>query len=190
MESFIPDTLRVISISSGSGAFDKILPLVAVLIGAITGGLITYMTGRTLAKQNTRSQLAMALFSKRLDVFTRLSEIAWEGHNFELKKAPGETREGYPIAYRSFEALREWNNTLSNGMDRNAFFVTKAVGDAFQPLSDILVKHLDELTSNGSPGPDLDLKCRNVGRRSLKEVQELTLSFIQSLRSELDNSVK
>ena len=183
--STLPDTLRIINLSTPPLIPTEYLALMGVVLGAS----ISIIGSLMLAKRQARIQIQNTYFSRRLEVYIKLAEISWEGYSVRLKSEVGEEQGIYPQAYDTFQHLRDWLNSMVELTDRNRLLLDQSTYRAFTDLNRRILEDLDKIRSLSSESRT-DWHTRSVGRKSVHDIQKLSEALVDAIRRYLAKTYK
>jgi hypothetical protein len=174
----IPDTIKVLNTDSNVSTVLK--PQYIGLIGVIIGALISIIGNYLLANRAAKIQIKNTFFQKRLEIYTKITELSWEGYSVKVRHEKGEEGD-YPIAYDSYEDLRKWINSLVEIMDKNRLLLDQGTYNQFIVINHKLLEHLREI-KEFSNIDNIDIETRKIGRKNVNNIQQLCESFVDSAR--------
>ncbi|GAB6283081.1 MAG: hypothetical protein STSR0008_18360 [Ignavibacterium sp.] len=181
----LKDTLRIINVSQQSYT---LAPEYIALISVVLGALLANGGNILLAKYRARTEIQKSFFDKRLDVYIKISELNWQTYHVTQKVE--ESNDCFPTAYTTFKNLIEWNNNISQHIDRNRFLIDQITYRAFDKLNNLALSSINQLKSLNLQDEELDKKSRELGREKCSEVQKLSEEFIDSARKYINENLK
>jgi len=180
----LKDTLKVLNISPSY----SLAPEYIALIGVVLGALLAIGGNILLAKYQARVEIQKSFFNKRLDIYIKISELNWQTYHVTQKIE--ESQDCFPTAYKTFKNLREWNNNISQHIDRNRFLIDEITYKAFDNLNNLILSSINQLKALNLQGNELDIECRKLGIEKCGEVQKLSEDFIDSARKYINENLK
>ncbi|MGD0338238.1 MAG: hypothetical protein ABSB78_05565 [Bacteroidota bacterium] len=174
----IADTLKVINLTHTP---QPIIPLEYLgLLGVILGAIISIFGNLLLSNNNAKVQLKSVLFQRRLDVYTKIVELSWEGYSVVEDIINGK-KVNYPRAYSTFNSLHKWLNSMVEVMDKNRFLLDQSTYTNFNHLDWKLLEHVNQLKIIGNE-KQRDMEARIIGVNNVGEIQKLTEEFVGAAR--------
>jgi hypothetical protein len=174
----LPDTIKFIN---ADPHFQPILrPEYFGLIGVVIGAIISTAGSFLLANRQSKIQIKNTFFLKRWEVYSKISEMSWEGYSIKNRNTKDEAGD-YPSAYDSYEGLRNWLNSMVEVIDKNRFLLDQKTYSKFNLLNWKLLEHLRELKIE----KDIDIRDKNtriIGRKNVSEIQQYSESFVDAAR--------
>ena len=181
----LPDTLRLVNLTT-----PPLIPTeYLALIGVIFGASISILGNVMLAKRQARIQIQNTFFSRRLEIYIKLSELSWEGYSVRLKSDLGEEEGVYPQAYDTFQHLRDWLNSMVELTDKNRLLLDQSTYTAFTRLDHKILQDLDKIRSLSQPAT-IDWYTRSVGRKSVPDIQKLSEELVDATRKYIGKTYK
>jgi hypothetical protein len=181
-----PDTLTILNV--GTSSQPLLRPEYLGLVGVFLGAIISTVGGLLLARVQARIQIKNTFFQRRLDVYTKIAEMSWEGYSVINRNVPDEQGD-YPQAYDSFKRLRNWLNSMVEVIDKNRFLLDQTTYTKFNQLNWKLLKHIKILKAYKG-GKVQDKECRVLGRKSVRDIQQLSEAFVDAARQYIKNTYK
>jgi hypothetical protein len=174
----LPDTLNIVNVTSS--AQPLLRPEYLGLIGVFLGAVISTVGGLLLARVQARIQIKNTFFQRRLEVYTKIAEMSWEGYSVINRNVPKEQGE-YPQAYDSFNRLLNWLNSMVEVIDKNRFLLDQTSYTRFTQLNWKLLEHIKTLKAHKN-AKVRDNECRKLGTKSVGEIQQLSEAFVDAAR--------
>ena len=181
----LKDTLKIINVSQQTF---PLAPEYIALIGVALGALLAIGGNILLVKYQARVEIQKSFFNKRIDVYIKISELNWQSYHVTQKIE--ESKDCFPTAYKTYKNLREWNNNISQHIDRNRFLIDQNTYRAFDKLNNLILSSINQLKNMTFQGEELDKECRKLGREKCGEVQKMSEDFINSARIYINNNLK
>ncbi len=180
------DTLMILNVGTQT---DSILnPAYIAFIGVIIGAVLSLLGNLLLVKHQSKTQRRNTFFQKRLEIYSRIIEISWEVYTVRTRFEKSEEGE-YPHAYDSYESLRIWLNSIVQIVDKNVLFLDQKTYDNFLKINWKVLDHMREISQEKDPAM-LDKKTREIGRKNLNEIQDISKAFIDTIRLYLKETYK
>ncbi len=180
----VPDTLKLINISSHPTIPTEYLALLGVILGAsisIVGNLL-------LAKRQARIQIQNTFFTRRLEVYIKLAEMSWEGYSTKVRTESSE-KIIYPQAYDSFQHLLDWLEAMVELIDKNRLLLDQETYRKFNALNQKIIEDADEIRAV-SETSNIDLHTRKIGAISTSAIQHLSEELVNATRNYIKKTYK
>lgn len=176
----ISDTLRVINV-----ARPFLSPELLVIIAAVVGGVIGFTGQFLLQRRQTRFETRKLYLVRVLDAYMRLAEIVSGG--LILAVDMQESIDPFLRPYNSFPDLQRWMQSLADHISKNALLFEKETRDKAIYLVANLGGDLQDIqnASLASPGNDKGAITRGVGRKRLREINDLSEELLASANGHL-----
>jgi len=182
----IPDILKIAVVDNQQQPFIRQEYL--VLIGVVLGAVISIIGNIVLANIQARIQIRNTFFQKRLEIYSKLAEMSYEGYSV-INRNNKDEKGDYPKAYDSYEKLKNWLNSMVEIIDKNRFFIDQNTYNQFNKLNWKLLEHVWEIKQID----DIDLrdkKTRLIGRKNVNDIQILTENFVEASRIYMKKTYK
>ena len=117
-------------------------------------------------------------YSKADNVYTKIVELSWEGYSVIEVEIEGK-KLNYPLAYKKYQSLRKWLDSMVEIMDKNRFLLDQSTYTKFNFLNWKLLDHINQLKKIKN------IKKHNQQTRIIRvfnvnELQKLTEEFVDA----------
>jgi hypothetical protein len=174
----LSDTIKVVTLSQSTQPFIRLEYL--GLLGVILGAIISTIGNLILSKRNAKIQIKSVLFQKRLDVYTKIVELSWEGYSV-VEDFIDNKKVNYPQAYKSPTKLLKWLNSMVEVMDKSRFLLDQATYTKFNHLNWKLLEHINLLKQYKNKKIRIS-ETKKLGVSCVGEIQNLTEEFVDAAR--------
>lgn len=178
---YLPDTLRILESASTSSSYIK--PEYLGLIGVIIGAVISYLGNLLLSNRQVKNEIKKTFFEKRLSLYSKIVEVSWEGRSVVVFK---DEEGAFPRAYKKFENVKGWLNSMVEIMDKNIFLLDRKTYNSFLELNKLLLSHIKEFSPDEKEEIG-DGKTRDFGRKHNDEIQKYVAEFVMAARNYMNN---
>ena len=127
-------------------------------------------------------------FSKRLEAYIKIAELNWQTYHVTQKIE--ECFDCFPTVYKTFRNLKEWNDSISQHIDKNRLLLDQDTYRAFDKLNNHILSSINQLIKLSLLEEESYNECRKLEREKCSEVQKLSEGFMEAARIYINKTIK